>query len=290
MDLSSTYGYISQLGLQQPAYYPVLPRSGYGFQQQGYATAPNYYLPQVAMAYPALPVNTSMQFNEAPDSFQFFKPDAPAQQQVKGVTSQPLLADAPLPLQNTDTVNTPQPEAKVSSPLEATRTVAKKKVDVFRDTPLRYAGYLNETGEAFKEFIPKSVYLGSYRLTDAYVYGDALHKFVKGYKDSKAETMGGKIKDGLKTGADCYAFQAIASQYGPVLVVDRIKPLIGKALDSVFKKGLSTATRNLGISSISLGIILASVPLIDKGTHTFLNYTVRPLLGLPKVLHHKKEQ
>jgi len=68
-----------------------------------------------------------------------------------------------------------------------------------------------------------------------------------------------------------------------------MKPLIGKALDSVFKNGLKASTRNLGISSISLGIILASVPLIDKATHSFLNFTVRPLLGLSKVIHNKKE-
>ena len=37
-----------------------------------------------------------------------------------------------------------------------------KKVDIYRDTPLRYMGYCNEVGESFKAFLPKWAYLGTY--------------------------------------------------------------------------------------------------------------------------------
>ena len=39
---------------------------------------------------------------------------------------------------------------------------ADKKVDIYRDTPLRYMGYCNEVGESFKAFLPKWAYLGTY--------------------------------------------------------------------------------------------------------------------------------
>ncbi|ESO97543.1 hypothetical protein LOTGIDRAFT_60346, partial [Lottia gigantea] len=48
--------------------------------------------------------------------------------------------------------------------------------DVFRDTWVRYLGYSNEVGEAFRSLVNvKLVYL-SYGLASSYVLADSIHK------------------------------------------------------------------------------------------------------------------
>jgi len=54
-----------------------------------------------------------------------------------------------------------------------------KEIDIYRDTPLRYMGYANEVGEAFRPLINVNfVYLG-YVLALGYVCADAISKAVK---------------------------------------------------------------------------------------------------------------
>ena len=51
-----------------------------------------------------------------------------------------------------------------------------KEVDIFRDTLLRYAGYANEVGEAFRALTPKVFVHGTYVVASAYVLADATDK------------------------------------------------------------------------------------------------------------------
>ena len=51
-----------------------------------------------------------------------------------------------------------------------------KSVDLFRDTPLRYGGYLNEAGEAFNSIISKTAVRWSYHLTAVYIALDTIEK------------------------------------------------------------------------------------------------------------------
>ena len=42
-----------------------------------------------------------------------------------------------------------------SIPVKVVEVTAKEaEVDIWRDTPIRYLGYANECGEAFKAFLP----------------------------------------------------------------------------------------------------------------------------------------
>ena len=49
------------------------------------------------------------------------------------------------------------------------------KVDIWRDTPVRYLGYANEIGESFRHVFPKFV-KPSYAIAFAYVFGDTCDK------------------------------------------------------------------------------------------------------------------
>jgi len=48
--------------------------------------------------------------------------------------------------------------------------------DVFKQSLLRYAGYANELGEAFRPLIPKWIVTSSYAVAFAYAGGDAVDK------------------------------------------------------------------------------------------------------------------
>ncbi len=52
---------------------------------------------------------------------------------------------------------------------------SEKKYDVWRDSPLRFAGYCNEVGEAFAPIFPRLL-IPSYALSIGYVFGDTFDK------------------------------------------------------------------------------------------------------------------
>ena len=52
----------------------------------------------------------------------------------------------------------------------------KKEVDIYRDTLLRYCGYANEVGEAFRALTPKIFVHSTYVVASAYVLADATDK------------------------------------------------------------------------------------------------------------------
>ena len=51
-----------------------------------------------------------------------------------------------------------------------------KHIDIFRETKVRYLGYANEVGEAFRAFIPARVVLATYGVAFVYAAADAAHK------------------------------------------------------------------------------------------------------------------
>jgi mitochondrial fission process protein 1 len=60
----------------------------------------------------------------------------------------------------------------------------KKPYDIWRDSPLRFAGYCNEVGEAFAPIYPKFL-LPSYILSVGYVLGDTFDKTYIAYNMEK---------------------------------------------------------------------------------------------------------
>ncbi|XP_014690273.1 mitochondrial fission process protein 1 isoform X2 [Equus asinus] len=56
--------------------------------------------------------------------------------------------------------------------------------DLFRDTWVRYLGYANEVGEAFRSLVPAAVVWLSYGVASSYVLADAIDKGKKAGKVS----------------------------------------------------------------------------------------------------------
>jgi len=61
------------------------------------------------------------------------------------------------------------------------------ELDIFRHTPLRYLGYANEVGEAFRYQISKKVLALAYVVSFGYIIGDTIDKGYKSYKQKIKE-------------------------------------------------------------------------------------------------------
>ena len=59
--------------------------------------------------------------------------------------------------------------------------------DLLRETNLRYLGYANEIGEAFKRFLPPSLYKFSYVVAAGYVLADSVDKGMRAFHTWRAE-------------------------------------------------------------------------------------------------------
>jgi len=84
------------------------------------------------------------------------------------------------------------------------------EVDIYRDTPLRYLGYANEVGEAFRALMHVRWVRATYGVASAYVLADTYDKGVKQSKEPGADT--GKV---AIAAVDTLLWQALASVIVP---------------------------------------------------------------------------
>ncbi|XP_063987974.1 mitochondrial fission process protein 1 [Diachasmimorpha longicaudata] len=148
-----------------------------------------------------------------------------------------------------------------------------KEIDVYRDTSLRYLGYTNEVGEAFRSLIPKSIVWLSYAIASGYVLADTIHKGSREYSKESGE---GKNKRVLLSATDTLIWQSFASVIIPGLVINRICAgvrFLQRPATSIVMKSpwLTTA------------VGLASIPLIirpiDRAVEDAMDLTIRQWIG-----------
>ena len=72
----------------------------------------------------------------------------------------------------------------------AAKAQVDDEVDMWRDTQVRYLGYANEIGEAFRPLLPRLV-KPSYAISFAYVLGDTHHKSTTAYAAAPANSAEG---------------------------------------------------------------------------------------------------
>lgn len=53
---------------------------------------------------------------------------------------------------------------------------SQDELDIFKDTSLRFLGYTNEVGEAFRSLIPRPLVNATYAIAAAYALSDSVHK------------------------------------------------------------------------------------------------------------------
>jgi len=149
----------------------------------------------------------------------------------------------------------------------------KKEVDIFRDTLLRYCGYANEVGEAFRALTPKAFVHGTYVVASVYVLADATDKAIKANKKTYAD-------DSKRTAAvavgfvDSLVWQAFASVIVPGFTINRVCAGSLYGMGKVIPK-VPLNTRKWITTFIGLGMIPLIIHPIDNGVHYVMDHSIR---------------
>ncbi|KAG7206894.1 hypothetical protein KM043_000791 [Ampulex compressa] len=150
---------------------------------------------------------------------------------------------------------------------------AKDDADLYRDTPVRYLGYANEVGEAFRSIVPKSIVWFSYIVSSGYVLADTIDKGLKVYKE---DTSPEKTKNLFLSTSDTLLWQSFASIIVPGFTINRICAAVQFA---------QRRTKNVAFKSpwVSTTIGLVSIPFIihpiDRAVEETMNVTYRRWIG-----------
>ena len=99
---------------------------------------------------------------------------------------------------------------------ESSKSGHSGEIDIYRDTYVRYMGYANELGEAFRPNFPKMV-LPSYGVSFAYVFMDTYDKASKANIESKGDNMAI-----TEAAVDTMLWQSFASVIIPGFVIHKI--------------------------------------------------------------------
>ncbi|KAH8288287.1 hypothetical protein KR018_000905 [Drosophila ironensis] len=122
-----------------------------------------------------------------------------------------------------------------------------KELDIYRDTFIRYMGYSNEVGEAFRPLISRSLVAASYGMAVGYVCTDTFDKALR-LQMSGASKRQVAIKAG-----DVFSWQIAASVLIPGLVINRI---------TWGARHLLRRSPGFVLKSVPTLVGLASIPLI----------------------------
>ncbi|XP_038641053.1 mitochondrial fission process protein 1 [Scyliorhinus canicula] len=151
----------------------------------------------------------------------------------------------------------------------------QEKVDIYRDTWVRFLGYANEVGEAFQALVPVGFVWASYGISTAYVTADAVDKGKKaaaahGDKPGKTMSVGVAV-------VDTFIWQSLASVIIPGFTINRLCAasllLLGKTTR------LPLPMRKWTTTAIGLSAIPVIITPIDRSVDFLLDSTLRKLYG-----------
>ncbi|XP_037954740.1 mitochondrial fission process protein 1-like [Teleopsis dalmanni] len=138
--------------------------------------------------------------------------------------------------------------------------------DIFRHSWLRYLGYANELGEAFRPLVRVSIVRALYFVDTSYIIADAIDKTIKIRNTDKSDRVA------LITFSDAILWQMMASVVISGYTINRITWTTGRLLTYVkaYKRIINIVPTATGIASI---LIIA--PPIDNLVNRIMNYTFR---------------
>ncbi|KAI1700671.1 mitochondrial 18 KDa protein (MTP18) domain-containing protein [Ditylenchus destructor] len=150
-------------------------------------------------------------------------------------------------------------ESKVSWQKQLAYDIQQKwgQSDLYRETPIRYLGYTNEVGEAFRAWVPVSLVRLSYVIASGYVVADALDKSHKAY-NKEWQSAAERRKHVALTMADTLTWQAFASVIVPGITINRLCAF------SAFMLRRFSRMSNPGAKLATTAIGLAAIPFIVK--------------------------
>ena len=149
-------------------------------------------------------------------------------------------------------------------PLKSPIQMSKQEVDLFRDTPVRYLGYANELGEAFRPLYPRFV-VPSYLVSFGYVVADTYDKATKErhrLQSSVAarasfegrthpEQQGASINSRVAAmAADTLLWQSFASVIVPGFTIHRVVAASGHLVKGMSPQVVKTAPTFIGLAAI----------------------------------------
>ncbi|CAB3371620.1 Hypothetical predicted protein [Cloeon dipterum] len=153
----------------------------------------------------------------------------------------------------------------------------EKEVDIYRDTPVRFLGYTNEVGEAFRSLVHKSVVHGSYGVASLYVLADTVDKSKKMYKANQDNPECNKKV--LIAAGDTLLWQALASVIIPGFTINRV--CAGSYFLMKRFKVAPKPARKWMTTAIGLACIPFIIHPIDNLVTVLMDKSVRKLVGLP---------
>ncbi|CAG9532887.1 unnamed protein product [Cercopithifilaria johnstoni] len=134
-------------------------------------------------------------------------------------------------------------------------------VDVYRDTAVRFFGYANEVGEAFRAWVPINIVRLSYVVAMGYVFSDTADKSRKTYQlnylNSKERSQAVAFR-----AIDTLIWQSLASVVIPGIMINRVCYLSTKLLSWSTRWPLKVQK----LTSTILG--LCAIPFIVKPIDT----------------------
>ncbi|XP_030625491.1 mitochondrial fission process protein 1 [Chanos chanos] len=150
-----------------------------------------------------------------------------------------------------------------------------KAVDIYRDTWVRFLGYANEVGEAFRALVPVSMVWASYVVATAYVSADAMDK---GKKAAVAHGDNpGKTTRVAVAVVDTFVWQALASVAIPGFTINRV------CAASLYLLGKATRwplpVRKWTTTAIGLSTIPFIITPIDRSVDFLLDSSLRKIYG-----------
>lgn len=142
--------------------------------------------------------------------------------------------------------------------------------DLYRDTPVRYLGYANEVGEAFRPIIRKIFVHASYAISIGYVLADTADKSRKQY--AKPASLGGGTRGAAIATGDTLLWQMFASVIIPGFTINRICWISKKTLAMSKIKGPVGKWAPTAIGLLAIPFIIHP---IDHGVDFVMDETYR---------------
>ncbi len=133
---------------------------------------------------------------------------------------------------------------------------APKEYDIYKDSYLRYLGYSNEIGEAFRMVTSRSFVIFTYILEFGYFIGDTVHKGHKAYNDPNLCENQNKHLHVIKQSSYTILWQFFATCLIPPLCIHFV---VGRTHNFLTKRNFSVSVIRCG----PLGLGLAMIPLFN---------------------------
>ncbi|XP_002915611.1 mitochondrial fission process protein 1 isoform X2 [Ailuropoda melanoleuca] len=145
--------------------------------------------------------------------------------------------------------------------------------DLFRDTWVRYLGYANEVGEAFRSLVPATVVWLSYGVSSSYVLADAIDKGKKAGAVPSSEA--GRSSRVTVAVVDTFVWQALASVAIPGFTINRVCAASLYILGTATRWPLSV--RKWTTTALGLLVIPVIIHPIDRSVDFLLDSSLRKL-------------